>query len=140
MAYQWQGIDVSVEFGYASLIENKRKPLLWYHYEVQTGKVPLPAILVHYRPGTNGHSFVIANHHGIGVAKLMSGGWPDLPHFSVPADSFTPDDQYARLEFDGEAYQAHETARRSWQEEKYGHTDAWKKVQALRNIAQNKIP
>lgn len=132
--YQWQGEPVKVEFGYCRVTENQEKPLYWYNYECNwddyseierrsTGDkhTHVPAIKVIYRD----QIFCIANHYGIGVHKLINGGWPSHRHFSLPVEGFNSNlfreerEIYVILKFDLEGYQTHESNRIKWQMKNY---------------------
>lgn len=141
MNYQWQGEPVSVKFGYTMVKENKEKPLWWYNFECNvkqnihdeyipsygtTGMALIPSIQV-----SQGNSvFIIANHFGIGVSKLIKGGWPNHSHFSVNGE-FTEDNDFAIYEFDELSYSKHESERNKWQKENYH--DEYKKLEDMRN-------
>lgn len=134
-AYQWQGTPCLVRFGYVTQQENTEKPLYWYNFECNTHEqldgsfapehmvfsngrhfACIPAIEV-----TQGKSiFLLANHYGIGVSKLIKGGWPYHTHFSLDGE-FKEDDApyYAYKEFDLEEYERHESARKDWQRKVY---------------------
>jgi len=117
--YFWQGEPVKVEFGNCIVKKNKEKPLWWYNYECSLEpmyeKACIPAIRI---TASWGEPFVISNHCGIGVYKLMKGGWPDSTHFSLDG-KFSTKPQLKITEFDLEAFQQHEAERRKWQIETY---------------------
>lgn len=134
--YQWHGEPVKTEFGYCRVTENKEKPLYWYNYECLWDDyhqkerrsalekfAHVPAI----RVTSEGHSFCIANHHGIGVHKLINGGWPSHRHMSLPVEGFVPESElpvderilYAIRKFDLEAFEQYESERRKWQKRNY---------------------
>lgn len=131
--YQWHGEPVKTRFGYCTVIENKDKPLWWHNYECchdeyagdgvrrtagEAKDAIIPAILV---TSSDGHEFCISNHFGIGVHKLINGGWPSHRHFSLPIEGFCGDlsrDEhmmYVIRKFDLEAFETHEAARLEWQ-------------------------
>lgn len=88
----WHGEPVKTEFGSAFINEDTEKPLVWYNYEVLNSKIRtsvIPAIRITTKAG---NSFVISNHFGIGWLKLKHGGWPGTTHFSLPKDSFQPEE------------------------------------------------
>lgn len=130
--YQWQGQKVKVIFGKCKVVENKDKPLYWYNYEClwdDYNNKPrksafdkftyVPAVKVIF----GDEEFVLANHFGIGVHKLINGGWPSYRHFSLPLDGFiskeglTIDEQFMYIfrKFDLESFEAHEEKRTKWQ-------------------------
>jgi hypothetical protein len=138
--YQWQGENVKVLFGYSTVTENKEKPLFWYNYEVamaEGDEALIPAIKITTKAGD---SFVLANHYGIGLLKLRSGGWPDKTHFSLPADSFQVSNRaefvYTVRQFNQGAYSRHEENRRKWQEKNVpkGWEDEYEKIEGLRSL------
>ena len=73
--YFWQGKSVKVQFGYCKVQENKERPLWWYNYECFLSKSKKCTIIEAIKIEGK-EPFVIANHFGIGVYKLMNGGWP----------------------------------------------------------------
>lgn len=149
--YQWQGTPCTVRFGYVVQQENTEKPLYWYNFECCTheqldgsfkhehmcfanGKhfSCIPAIEV-----TQGNqTFKLANHYGIGINKLIKGGWPNHNHFSLDGP-FTEDDPshwvYKELELD--EYERHESARRDWQRKT--HPEDFAKMEAFRESMRN---
>lgn len=131
--YCWQGETVKVEFGMCSVKASKEKPLWWYNYECELNAPALQAIIPAVRVTVqSGEQFCIANHYGIGVHKLLRGGWPDCAHFSLPVESFEPSKRrcYQLKEFDELGYSRHEAERRKWQKETY--PEEFEKVEALR--------
>ncbi|WP_256013151.1 hypothetical protein [Desertivirga xinjiangensis] len=130
--YQWQGEPVSVRFGYAYQEENPEKPLFWYNFECHNeekldgsyedrkshainGKyfALIPAVEV---TTSTGYKFLLSNHCGIGVNKLLKGGWPNATHFSLTGDFKESEEPYFKFTaFDLDAYEKHESARRTWQ-------------------------
>lgn len=133
--YQWQGEPVTVKFGYVVQTENSEKPMYWYNFECynkeeldgsfkddhfvkDNGKhfCLIPAIEV----STGKSVFILSNHYGIGVAKLLKGGWPNHAHFSLDGE-FTESKApyFAFKEFDLEGYENHESERRNWQKKTY---------------------
>ena len=148
--YQWHGQPVKVEFGYCRVTENKEKPLWWYNYEClwddyhqkerrSAGEkfAHVPAIKVH----GEGQPFCIANHHGIGVHKLINCGWPSHKHFSLPVEGFAscsslPKEEnmlYSIRKFDLELFEKHEAGRRAWQKRNYPEDFAM--MEELRKLA-----
>lgn len=149
--YQWQGEPVSVRFGYVQQEENTEKPMYWYNFECYNraqlddtfkpdhfvhanGKhfALIPAIEVTY----NDRTFLLANHYGIGVNKLLKGGWPNSTHFSLDGkfkESCAPYFMYTK--FDLEEYERHESARRDWQRKAY--PEEFERMEALRKTAIN---
>ena len=87
--YKWQGEPVKVTFGNCIVIENKEKPLWWWNYECNEGsasldgKAVIPSLKIKTKEG---NEFMIANHFGIGIHKLLNGGWPSHAHFSVDGE------------------------------------------------------
>lgn len=135
--YQWHGEPVQVEFGNCVVKDNKDKPLWWWNYECAmerpSGMACIPVVRI---TDNTGYSFMIANHDGIGVHKLLNGGWPGHQHFTVSGKfSSTPELKYDS--FDEVAFAEHEAARDKWQKETY--PEEWEKNQQLRN-AFYKIP
>ncbi len=145
--YQWQGEDVSVSFGYVYQNENLDKPSYWYNFECNNtreldgtykpntilhtnGKrvALLPAVQVSYK---SEKPFLIANHYGIGVHKLINGGWPNYAHFSLNGEFVTDAAPYFEIrQFDIRGYETHEAARKAWQKKTYPNEFA--KSEALR--------
>lgn len=130
--YQWQGEPVKVEFGLSIVKENSEKPLWWYNFECNDsfpkGRAAIPAIRI---TTNNDYSFILSNHSGIGVHKLINGGWPNYAHFSLPDDGFTKGG-FKITEFDELEYCRHEADRNKWQKENY--PEEYKQVESLRKI------
>ena len=147
--YQWQGENVSARFGYVIQNENVEKPMCWYNFECYTSEqldgrfkdnhfvranglhfALIPAIEVEAK---NGYRFLLSNHYGIGVSKLLKGGWPNHAHFSLSGE-FHEDNApyYAIKEFDLDGYEAHESARRNWQKKNY--PVEFERVEMLRSM------
>lgn len=147
--YQWQGEPVSVRFGFVNQQENSEKPMYWYNFECynkeeidgsfkddhfvkNNGKhfSLIPAIEV---KSQDGYTFILANHYGIGISKLLKGGWPNHTHFSLDGD-FNEDNApyFAFKEFDLEGYEKHESERNKWQKKNY--PAEFEKMQRLRNL------
>lgn len=143
--YQWHGEGVKTEFGYCLVSENKDKPLWWYNFECNWDDYNLcdrrysddkiahiPAIKITY----DDQVFCIANHFGIGVHKLINGGWPSHRHFSLPVEGFNdsltiPEKQmYCPKQFDLEGFEAHESERKKWQKRTY--PIEFEKLEAMR--------
>jgi hypothetical protein len=125
--YQWQGEPVKVIFGYCLVKENKEKPMWWYNYECrQDGTAVIPALQITTQ---NDHSFFISNHYGIGVHKLINGGWPGCTHFSLNGGEFTGRHTLMYTVFDLDGYEKHEANRRIWQKE--NHPEEYEKQQKL---------
>jgi hypothetical protein len=134
--YQWQGEPVEVQFGYVTQEENSEKPMYWYNFEcynrekLEGGFKPgrdvfangkhfacIPALKV---TSKNGYSFLLANHYGIGVNKLLKGGWPNMPHYSLDGEFSESILPYFRItKFDEDGYCNHESARKDWQKKEY---------------------
>lgn len=116
--YCWHGEPVEVVFGCSYVSENVDKPMYWYNYECRNSSVIgndlIPAIKITLK---DGQSWVIANHFGIGIYKLLQGGWPNCVHFSLDLDTFKEDKakHFKLTEFDHDRYSEHEAARRKWQ-------------------------
>ena len=145
--YFWHGEPVKTDFGYATVNENKEKPLFWYNFEclwnLNEGKpnyglnksAMIPAIKV---TSKDGQSFLIANHFGIGASKLKKGGWPNHNHFSLPDNAKFEGCEdlgslriiYSIREFDEENYSEHEKLRRIWQRENF--PEEMKKMDSLK--------
>lgn len=150
--YQWQGEKVSVRFGYVFQEENVDKTLYWYNFECcnkekvdgsfepthQVGANGLhyaliPAIEVESKTG---YKFLLANHYGIGVSKLLKGGWPNHSHFSLDGNfKETRSPLWAIKSFDLEGYEAHESQRRNWQKRTY--PEQFERMEILRNSFYN---
>ena len=121
--YQWQGFDVKITIGLCKVTRNEEKPLYWYNYECATNNgydfksALVPAVKIE----TDTESFCIANHFGIGIHKLINGGWPNYSHFSLPSEGFEKywKDGFHITEFDSEGYAKHEGERRQWQKESF---------------------
>jgi hypothetical protein len=123
--YQWQGEKVKVRFGLTKVKTNKEKPLYWYNYEISLeetimqGKCLISSIEVE---ASYGSKFIIANHFGIGVHKLLNGGYPNIGHFSFDDDAkFSEHKEFKKYngQFELEEYEEHEANRRKWQRENY---------------------
>lgn len=134
--YQWQGEPVKVKFGYVHQEENEEKPMYWYNFEcynneeldgsfkenhfvLTNGKkfALIPTIKVMYG---DDKSFLLANHFGIGVHKLLKGGWPNCSHFSVDGKFNESDQPYYKItKFNIDEYERYENARRVWQKKNY---------------------
>ena len=131
--YQWQGENIKIKFGNCIVEENKEKPLYWYNYECSLqhdGKACIPAIQITTKEG---QVFVIANHFGIGVHKLINGGWPNYTHFSLNG-KFSTNPQLRYGEFDLDNYSVYEAEREKWQ--KKTSPEEYKKILALRKMIQ----
>jgi hypothetical protein len=112
--YFWQGEPVKVQFGYCKVQENKEHLLWWYNYECSLNKSRLYTIIEAIKIETE-NPFVISNHFGIGVYKLINGGWPDCEHYSLPLESFSPCKPIEQDEiFNIEGYSNHERGRIKW--------------------------
>jgi len=146
-AYEWQGQPIKTEFGYCIVTENKDKPMYWYNYECNWDdyhnkerrssgdkRAIIPAIKITYEDQV----FCIANHFGIGVHKLINGGWPSHRHYSLPVDGFDsviPKGEkiiFCLKQFDLEGFEAHESERKKWQ--KRTHPIEFEKSEAMRNF------
>ena len=123
--FEWQGEEVKVKFGLALTKTNKDKPLYWYNYEVSLeetimqGNTLISAIQIET---SRGSKFVISNHFGIGVHKVLNGGYPNIQHFSFSDDvEFKEHPEYETYdgEFQLEEFEEHESNRRKWQKENF---------------------
>lgn len=149
--YQWHGKPVKVRFGYVNQKENTEKPLYWYNFECHNRRqlddtyqpdrmcsgdgrkfALIPAIEV----TQDGVTWVIANHYGIGVNKLLKGGWPNSSHFSLTGN-FTESAEHCfkNTQFNLEEYEYHESERRKWQKENY--PEEFERMEALRRGDKN---
>lgn len=149
--YKWQGEPVNVLFGYVVQYENTGKPMYWYNFECLTSEklngnrepdhfvmsdgkhvAIIPAIKV---ISQSGYEFLLANHFGIGVAKLLKGGWPNHCHFSLEGKFEESNEPYNKItSFDLEGYEKHESDRRNWQKKEY--PEQFERLEALRRGAQ----
>lgn len=149
--YKWQGENVDVVFGYVKQIANIEKPMYWYNFECMNKEnsygdfVPdhmvtikgenlalIPAINVVHDDG----SFLLANHFGIGVNKLLKGGWPNMPHYSLDGEFNESKERYFKfLSFDEEKYSEYETKRKKWQKKTYPLE--FQKMEDLKNAFLN---
>lgn len=129
--YQWQGEPVKVEFGYSTVKTVQEKPLWWYNYETSLTHEDI-AVIPAVRVTAYGEPFILSNHNGIAVNKLSKGGWPNMPHFSLPSDSFKEcSDEWCNLnEFDELEYSQHESERNKWQKKNF--PEEYEKLQSLR--------
>ena len=136
--YFWQGEPVRIEFGAAYPEENKEKPLFWYNYECNCDFLQdkpiydthkfcmLPAIKIYYK---DQKPFIISNHFGIGVNKLLKGGSPRHTHFSFAdnvkfetideLESWVLKQSFKITEFDEEGFSNYEAKRNKWQKENF---------------------
>lgn len=133
--YQWQGEPVKVRFGECRVTPNKEKPLYWYNYECynnEFNKASLVAFVPAIEITCGDQVFVIGNHFGIGIHKVLNGGWPNHNHFSLPKETFELGrKKYHRItEFDLDEYSEHEAKRRAWQKENY--PEEFERSEALR--------
>jgi len=146
-AYQWQGEPVETRFGYVLQQENKEKPMYWYNFECfNKQKIDDSFEPDHFvRDNGNhfslisaievtqhGQTFLLANHCGIGVHKLLNGGWPNYAHFSLSGKfEEDPAPYFAIKKFNLEEYESHESERRKWQKKEY--PEQFEKMERLRN-------
>ena len=88
----------------------------------------------------SGEIFVIANHFGIGINKLIKGGWPNQTHFSLPNETFKECSwkEFPPRKFDYDQYSQHESQRRVWQKANY--PNEFEKLERLRKVALNFKP
>lgn len=134
--YQWQGEPVKVKFGYVVQQENSEKPMYWYNFEcynkqeldgsfkddhfVKDNGKHFSLISAIQVESNAGYKFLLANHYGIGVAKLLKGGWPNHTHFSLDGEFTESKAPYFAFKvFDLDGYEKHESARRNWQRKTY---------------------
>lgn len=152
--YFWQGEPVKIDFGAVYVEENEDKPLFWYNYECnwdfnlnktkygeQKGAM-IPAIKIYYR---DHEPFIISNHFGIGVSKLLKGGSPRHTHFSFYDDikfdhienlpSFELKQAFKITDFDEEGFSNYEASRRKWQEKNF--PEEFEKLERLKNSFRN---
>lgn len=132
--YKWQGDPVKVRFGYCFVKTNKEKPICWYNYECSIkheDNALIPAIQI---TTYDNEVFVIANHFGIGINKILKGGWPNATHFSLPKLNFTESNMHAFVikEFNEIEYSIHESERIKWQKENY--PVEFEKLQSLKRM------
>jgi hypothetical protein len=128
--YAWHGELVKVEFGHCHVKEQKEQTMWWYNYECRIGG---NAVVEALKVTHEGKSFFIANHHGIGVHKLLNGGWPSHSHFGLPDGCFEPNEDLPHINstvFDELAYSSHESARLNWQKENF--PAEYEKMEALK--------
>lgn len=147
--YKWQGEPVKIRFGHVHLKENRERPLYWYNFECYIkidindnyidnygflGTCFIPAIEV---TCIDGYVFQLANHFGIGVHKLMNGGWPNYAHFSLDGKFEEMDWQMAieYKKFDEPRYARHEAERRKWQKKNY--PVEFEKMEQLKRLGKN---
>jgi hypothetical protein len=133
--YQWQGEPVSVIFGYCVVAANQEKPLWWYNYECALDRDTKSCICVIKVILKTGETFLLANHFGIGVHKLLNGGWPNYQHFSIDGNFSTSSPDPWQLKFDLEGFEDHESKRRIWQKENF--PDEFERMERLRMSMQN---
>lgn len=132
--YEWQGEQVDVAFGYCVVGENKEKPLYWYNYNViRTGQgfANINAIKVTTK---DRQSFCLSNDFGEGVYKLHNGGYPNIPHRSLPLDTFihSNDFRHKRTIYHPVDERTEELHRRQYFSR--AHPEEFKKSEALRNM------
>ncbi|WP_420581962.1 hypothetical protein [Reichenbachiella sp.] len=134
--YQWQGEPVKVEFGCSTVSENKEKPLWWYNYLCDKcgGQAEIPSIRI---TTVSGQSFVISNQFGIGVHKLLNGGWPNMTHASLPDTGFEVNEMdYKIEEFNKESWLFYNSKKDSWMKEK--HPEEFERLESLREVINRK--
>ncbi len=119
--YQWQGQNVTVKHGYAS-IKKSEAPLMWWNYEVslssisKTAIVPAIQVTVPAWQDEQEQVFIIANHHGVGEHKIKSGGHPNFAHYDVPDNAYFEEGIIGKIKkFSLDKYLQHEENRRQWQ-------------------------
>lgn len=128
--YKWHGEPVQVEFGFSEVIPKEEMPGYWLNYEHSQGKKWIESLKVTTQ---DGKEFCISNHSGIGVNKLLKGGWPSNSHFSLPLDTFHPDPLGVVLEFNRDAWEEQERNRDAWLKE--NNPDVWAKRKALLTVS-----
>lgn len=137
--YQWQGENIKVEFGYCHVKENTDKPLWWYNYECnmdgEFGKTLIDCIRI---TTSYGKPFIISNHCGIGVHKLMNGGWPNYAHFSLDGKFTESHWEMVIRKFDLNGYEQHESNRGKWQEKNF--PEEYKQKKSLRASFARSLP
>lgn len=139
--YSWHGEPVKTEFGQVIVRENADRPLFWYNYEANMDVDGLAIIEAVKVTTSDGHTFLISNHFGIGNNKLKKGGWPDQQHFSFNENdivSFTNESEFSSLgklghtnKFDEVAFSEHEAKRLKWQS--VTHPEAFAEMQKMRD-------
>lgn len=150
--YQWHGKPVRVEFGYSRVEEDKEKPLYWYNYHchindeyhgvinrssMRLKSAHIPAIRI---TDHTGYSFAIGNMLGIGVHKVLNGGWPNIGHYSLPDSGFVSESTltndaikvYVFKKFELEEYEAYSIRREAWFKSEY--PEEYKKKMALMKL------
>lgn len=141
--YKWNGQPAAVEFGSCLVRTNEENPLWWYNFECYpSGKAHIPTLRITIEHGSRVcftsntfigkekmYTFMISNHFGIGVHKLLNGGWIEYTEFSIEG-SFSTNIAARITKFDLEGYEAHEAERAKWQQR--NHPEEWAKKQALR--------
>lgn len=142
--YMWQGKPCKVSFGFCIVRENIEKPLYWYNFECNFDtylQKPIhdtikEGILIAIKVTQDDYSFCIANHYGIGIHKLINGGWPNYRHFSAPIESFkeasSKEESYAYriTKFDLEGFELYESQRTNWF--KRNHPEEYQKLEMLK--------
>lgn len=139
--YKWHGEPVKTRFGFYKIDENKAKPLYWYNFEcahdvfynpIISQRAYVPCIEV---STSDGQVFYIANHFGIGVHKLLAGGWPSHSHFSLSGGIFEENWNDVFYQFDLDGYEKHEAKRRKWQQKEF--PDEFAKSERLMKMARS---
>lgn len=150
--YQWQGEPVKIELGQVILKENKDKPLYWYNFECNmrlnlNNEYEYHHSSNNYKIGicdavkiihSNGE-FIIANHFGIGIHKLLNGGWPNYQHFSLDGkfEATSWKENIHLKKFDELGFSKHEAARRKWQKENY--PEEFEKMENLKSAMRTQF-
>lgn len=131
--YSWQGEPVKAEFGHNMVKSNTAHPLFWYNYECSIERESF-ALIPSIKITQGDQVWCIANHYGIGINKLIKGGWPNQTHFSLPIEGFEKNNTHAFAikEFDELQYSKHEAARRLWQKNNF--PEEFKRMQSLEKI------
>ena len=118
MKYYWQGESVKIKFILAQVAPDLKNPIYWFNYECalsENSTAKIPCVQVFYRD----EPFIIANHFGIGVHKMINGGWPNFPHHSIGDNEPFEPDENPILVFDKMGYKRHEESRDEWREKNY---------------------
>lgn len=135
--YKWQGEPVKIKYGNCIVKKREDKPLWWFNFECALGHSDIACVPVIQITMGDDYQFMIANHFGIGIHKLINGGWPSHAHFSVEGD-FDTKPKLMYSEFDHEGYSTYESDRRKWEKDNF--PEEFKRFESLRRgILKNKI-
>lgn len=131
----WQGEPVDVEFVECLVSRKKEKPMFWYNYECrELGRALIPAVRVTTKAG---YSFLLSNHYGIAIHKLINGGWPTHIHFGL--DGAKAESSSGLMDYEEfllEAYEEHEKNRSEWQKKNF--PDLYERKEAILSIAKRR--